>query len=213
MLDNIKNTFKEFKPYINNHENMKKASVLIPIVKKDDTHHILFQVRSKNLKTQPNEISFPGGKIEKNETPLDAVIRETCEELGTVSDNIEIISPLDLFVHPADMIIHPFVGYIKSIDDLNINKNEVDHIFLVPIEYLLNQVPKSYDSEVKMVPFDDFPYDIIPNKRDYKFASTISPILFYEYKDYAIWGITSRILENFVNVKDLTPKINNLKLI
>ena len=47
---------------------MKRASVLIPIVKKDNMHYILFQVRSKNLKNQPNEISFPGGKIENNES-------------------------------------------------------------------------------------------------------------------------------------------------
>ena len=34
MIDNIKNKFKNYKPYINGHEDMKISSVLIPIVKK-----------------------------------------------------------------------------------------------------------------------------------------------------------------------------------
>jgi len=198
MLDNLNHKFENYKPYINGYKNMKRASVLIPIVKKDNTHYILFEVRSKNLKTQPSEISFPGGKIEVNESPLDAVIRETCEEIGTTKENIDIISPLDLLITPGNMIIHPFVGYLNDYDNLNINKDEVDHIFLVPIPYLLEYNPSLYNNEVKIIPNDDFPYDIIPSKNNYKFATSNYRVLFYEYKDYVIWGITAKILENFL---------------
>ena len=198
MIEDLKNKFENYKPYINGYKNMKRASVLIPIVKKDNTHYILFEVRSKNLKTQPNEISFPGGKIENNESPLDAVIRETCEEIGTTKENIDIISPLDLLITPGNMIIHPFVGYLNDYDNLNINKDEVDHIFLVPIPYLLEHNPSLYNNEVKIIPNDDFPYDIIPSKNNYKFATSNYRVLFYEYKDYVIWGITAKILENFL---------------
>jgi len=198
MLDNLNHKFENYKPYINGYKNMKRASVLIPIVKKDNTHYILFEVRSKNLKTQPSEISFPGGKIEVNESPLDAVIRETCEEIGTTKENIDIISPLDLLITPGNMIIHPFVGYLNDYDNLNINKDEVDHIFLVPMPYLLEYNPSLYNNEVKIIPNDDFPYDIIPSKNNYKFATSNYRVLFYEYKDYVIWGITAKILENFL---------------
>jgi len=198
MIEDLKNKFENYKPYINGYKNMKRASVLIPIVKKDNTHYILFEVRSKNLKTQPSEISFPGGKIEVNESPLDAVIRETCEEIGTTKENIDIISPLDLLITPGNMIIHPFVGYLNNYDNLNINKDEVDHIFLVPIPYLLEYNPSLYNNEVKIIPNDDFPYDIIPSKNNYKFATSNYRVLFYEYKDYVIWGITAKILENFL---------------
>ena len=198
MIEDLKNKFENYKPYINGYKNMKRASVLIPIVEKDNTHYILFEVRSKNLKTQPNEISFPGGKIESNESPLDAVIRETCEEIGTSKENVNIISELDLLITPGNMIIHPFVGYIKNIYSININKDEVDHIFQVPVSYLLEHNPTLYDNEVKVIPNDDFPYDIIPNKKDYKFATSNYRVLFYQYKDYVIWGITAKILENFL---------------
>ena len=198
MIEDLKHKFENYKPYINGYKNMKRASVLIPIVKKDNMHYILFQVRSKNLKSQPNEISFPGGKIENNESPLDAVIRETCEELGTNVKNVNIISEIDLLITPGNMIIHPFVGYINNIDSLHINKDEVDHIFLVPLSYLLKHKPSLYNNEVKVIPNDNFPYDIIPNKKDYKFATSNYRVLFYKYENYVIWGITAKILENFL---------------
>ena len=203
MIEDLKNKLENYKPYINGYKNMKRASVLIPIVKKDNSHYILFELRSKNLKTQPNEISFPGGKIENNESPLDAVIRETCEELGTYKENLNIISPLDLLITPGIMIIHPFVGYINDIDTLNINKDEVDHIFLVPVSYLLKHDPSLYDNEVQVIPNENFPYDIIPNKKDYKFATSNYRVLFYKYKDYVIWGITAKILENFLEFLEI----------
>mgnify|MGYP003452125138 CR=1 FL=1 len=164
-----KNKFKNYKPYINGHEDMKISSVLIPIVKKDNNYYILFEVRSSNLKFQPNEICFPGGKIDINETPYDAVIRETIEELGTTSNNIEIISQVDLLVIQSNMIIHPFVGYIKDIDNLNINKDEVNHTFLVPISYLMQTEPTSYENEIHIVRDKNFPYDIVPNKQSDKY--------------------------------------------
>ncbi|MGL5348949.1 MAG: NUDIX hydrolase [Peptostreptococcaceae bacterium] len=199
MLDNIKSKLKNYKPYINGYQQMKISSVLIPIVKKDNDYYILFEVRSSNLKFQPNEISFPGGGIEAKETPEDAVIRETIEELGTTAENIELISQVDLLVTHSNMIIHPFVGYIKNIDNLNINKDEVDHIFLVPIKHLIEKEPDKYEHEVKIVPASDFPYDIIPNKHNYKFISGYESTIFYQYNDYVIWGITAKILENFIN--------------
>lgn len=200
MLDNIKDKFKNFKPYINGYENMKRASVLIPIVKIDGVYNILFEVRSKNLRTQPNEISFPGGKIELDESPYDAAIRETCEELGTVTSNIDIISQLDILVTPMNMIIHPYLGYIEDVENLNISKDEVDHIFFVPIIYLLKNSPSNYDNSVHVIPNKEFPFDKIPNKEQYEFEKGNYPVLFYEYNDYIIWGITAKILDNFLRL-------------
>ena len=200
MLKSIRNKFENYKPYINGFENMKRASILVPIVKIDDSYYILFEVRSKNLRTQPSEISFPGGKIENGETPMDAAIRETCEELGTSEDNIEIISQLDLLITHMNLIIHPYVGILNNINHLDINKDEVDHTFLVPITHLIENKPKYYKNKLEVIPDDKFPYDIIPNKENYKFQESSYPVLFYEYKDYVIWGLTARILENFLKV-------------
>ena len=198
MIENIKDKFKDFMPYINGFQNMKRSSVLIPLIKKDDSYEILFEVRAKTLRRQPNEISFPGGKIEKGEKPLEACIRETCEELGTTPENIEIISPLDLYISHSNLIIHPYVGIIKSTENLSINPDEVDHTFTAPVDYLIEYDPEEFENEIKVNPDENFPYDRIPNKKNYKFAVGKYSVLFYEYKNYLIWGITAKILENFL---------------
>lgn len=198
-MTDIKDKFKNYKPYINGYKNMKKAAVLIPLVKKDNSYSILFELRSKTMKRQPGEISFPGGIIENNESPKEACLRETLEKIGIKEEDIDIISPLDVYVSHANLIIHPYLGLIKNTDNLNLNESEVDHVFLVPLNYLLDYDVTCYTNDVKVIPKDDFPYNKIPNKENYKFAQGDYPVWFYEYKNYVIWGITARILENFLD--------------
>ena len=88
-MTDIKDKFKNYKPYINGYKNMKKAAVLIPLVKKDNSYSILFELRSKTMKRQPGEISFPGGIIENNESPKEACLRETLEEIGIKEEDIK----------------------------------------------------------------------------------------------------------------------------
>ena len=51
-----------------------------------------------------------------------------------------------------------------------------------------------------MIPHNDFPYDLIPNKKQYKFNTGSYEVLFYNYDGYVIWGLTARILYNFISV-------------
>ena len=199
MNHNLGKVFENFSPYINGAENMKKYSILIPLVEKNNKTHILFEVRSQTMRSQPGEICFPGGSIENNEIPIDAAIRETCEELGISDNNIDIISPLDLFVSPFNFIVHPYVGHLKNIDDLEINKDEVAHIFLVPLDFLLQYKPLEYINTIGVTRSHDFPFDLI-GKPNYQFKTAPYPTQFYIYNDYVIWGLTAKILNNFLNI-------------
>ena len=101
-------------------------------------------------------------------------------------EDIDIISPLDVYVSHANLIIHPYLGLIKNTDNLNLNESEVDHVFLVPLNYLLDYDVTCYTNDVKVIPKDDFPYNKIPNKENYKFAQGDYPVWFYEYKNYEV---------------------------
>ena len=194
VLDRLTN----HKPYINGANSMRRSAVFIPLVRKDGEIHILFEVRASSLKHRPSEISFPGGGIEEGETPMEAAIRETKEEIGSYPEDIKIISELDLLITPVKYIIHPFAGYLDNIDHMNLNKDEVDHVFMVPLKYLLENHPKKYFNTVQVLPDQDLPFDLIPGNKNYKFENGKSQILFYKYKDYVIWGITAKILYNFL---------------
>ncbi|MPQ43285.1 NUDIX hydrolase [Clostridium tarantellae] len=195
---NTLNKFKNYTPYINGADNLLKAAILIPIVKKNNKLFVLFEMRSKLLKRQPSEVSFPGGIIEKNESPKDAAIRETYEELGVSINDINIICELDLFIDSSSLIIHPFLSIISNINNLNLNKSEVDHIFLIPLDYLLNYKPECYKNEIITIRSKDFPYDLIANKENYMNKKSYCTSIFYKYDKYIIWGMTAKILENFL---------------
>jgi len=199
-IDYIVNTFKDRK---GKPMGIKQSySVLLPLVLVDDEWHILFEVRANTLDTQPGEISFPGGAVEQQEYPRDAAIRETYEELNVEIDNISIIGELDYLSSPYNMMIYGYVGMLENIDlkNINFNKQEVAHIFTVPVKFFVNNEPLLYHVSLEVSEDDKFPYHLIPNGKDYKWRSAKNPVFFYLYNDHIIWGLTARFVKNFVDI-------------
>ncbi len=60
----------------------REAAALVPFYKKDDVYYFFLQLRDEGAPTDPGRIGFFGGGIEGEETPLEAVTRETKEELA-----------------------------------------------------------------------------------------------------------------------------------
>lgn len=198
MINDVIKKFNNNIPYVNGWENMKRAAVAILLLESEEELNIVFEVRAKHMRSQPGDISLPGGKIDYKENEKDAVIREVCEELGLSNQDFEIIAPINLLTTHYGLLVHPFVGYIKNIDNININQDEVDHIFLVPLEYLLNNKPRIVESKVIVDRSEDFPYELINGGKNYKFKEGLYRSLFYIYNNYVIWGITALIIEDFL---------------
>jgi len=196
-IKDIKDKVKNNKPYINGWEKMKRSSIIIPLVEINNEVFILFEVRAKKLSSQPGDICFPGGKIDENETPKEAALREMFEELGV--KNIDIINELDTVVRYDGIIIHPYLGIIEDIQEININESEVDHVFYIPLNYLLNHEPLEVISKLNVERAKEFPYDLIVNKEKYKFRDANYRYLFYKYENYNIWGITAEMLRDFLD--------------
>lgn len=180
----------------------KEYSVLIPIVEIDGKLEILYERRAKNLRVQPGEISFPGGRVEKEETYMQAAIRETVEELNIKEEDIEIIGAMDYIVMPFNMVIRPFIGLITDVDIFNIkyNKAEVDSLFSVPIDFFIKNHPRCHNMKLKPKLDEDFPYHLIQDGTSYKWRTGKYPIYFYEYEEDIIWGLTARITKRFIEI-------------
>lgn len=204
MLKNIIDKYSNNSAYINGWKDMKRASVIIFLTEIDGEINVLFQMRSKKMRSQPGDISFPGGKIEEGEDPKEAAIRETYEEIGLNKCDFEIIAPLNILTTHYNLLIHPYLGYIKDITKIKISRDEVDHIFFVPLEYFIDNEPLIINSEMVVKRNEDFPYERINGGRNYKFKNGLYKSLFYKYNDYNIWGITAIMLNDFIN--DLKDK-------
>ena len=176
-----------------------RFSVMIPLIKRKGEIHLLFEKRALTLRNQPGEISFPGGRIEKNESPRDAAIRETCEELLIGDGDVEIYSEGDFLVNPYAAIIYTFIGEIKKdFFEISPSKSEVERIFTVPLKFFMENNPKSYSLNLKVNRSEDFPYHLIPNGESYKFKRGREEVLFYDYKGEIIWGFTAKMVRRFV---------------
>lgn len=176
-----------------------RFSVMIPLIKRDGEIHLLFEKRAFTLRNQPGEISFPGGRIEKGESPREAAVRETAEELLISEREIEIYFEGDFVVNPYAAIIYTFVGEIKKdFDKISPSEDEVEKVFTVPLSYFLKTKPKSYKINLRVERNKEFPYHLIPNGVNYKFKRGREEVLFYEYEDEIIWGFTAKMARRFV---------------
>lgn len=118
----------------------KKAAVLSLCYPNEDreTCMLLTKRASYNGK-HSDQISFPGGKIEKNDTSLaDTALRETYEEIGVVRDEIEIIRELtDVFIPPSNFLATPFLAMCTQRPIFSTN-HEVAELIEIRISDLLD---------------------------------------------------------------------------
>ena len=196
---NIITKLKNREPSILGRENYREYAVLIPLIEKDNKTYILFEVRSANLRSQPGDICFPGGKIDKEDRgPRHAAIRETSEELGILESSIKDVIPLDYMIADNSRIIYPFVGRITHPDEITPNTDEVEETFTVPLTHFIKTKPDKYKVNVQVVPEENFPFDLIAGGEDYNWRKRPMDELFYHYDGKAIWGLTATILTHFV---------------
>ncbi len=177
-------------------------SVLIPLIKIDGEIHLLYEVRSQNLNSQPGQISFPGGRIERGEEFSQAAVRESSEELLIPESKIELIGETDYLITPFNFIIYAFVGKINvdSIEEIKVNNYEVEEIFTVPLKFLLNNQAEKYAAVLKSEFDQDFPYHLLPQGERYNPRQGDYQIYFYRYQGRVIWGITAEITKTFIDI-------------
>ncbi|MDD2217899.1 MAG: CoA pyrophosphatase [Eubacteriales bacterium] len=195
----LENIFRSRKPGIVG--NYRYFSVLFPLVEKAGKLHVLFEVRAQHLKTQPGEVCFPGGKLEGEETPAQCAIRETCEELGIEEDDIKLIARLDTLVQYGDLTIYSYLGVIQesALENMKLNECEVEEIFLVPLSWFFKNEPLVHDIAVKPE-ISKFPHEDVGVGDDYKWRCGSIDIPIYHWEGYHIWGLTARMVRNFVRI-------------
>ncbi|MFN4214627.1 NUDIX hydrolase [Exiguobacterium sp.] len=175
----------------------QSAAVLIPLIEREGVWHVIFEVRAHTMRRQPGEIAFPGGRVDPGETPVEAAVRETSEELEMDIDEVEVIGRLQPLATPHRQLIYPFVGIIPTLPDVHMTE-EVDHLFTVPVDTLLYLDPFHGEMEWTMNPDQNIPFDRMANAKAYEKRVIKMREPFYEHGDYIIWGLTGKILSQFI---------------
>lgn len=219
MFDDLFDALKGRQPKIIGSEIVKHAAVVIPLIKKDEQWYVLFEVRAQNMRRQPGEICFPGGRLDEGEDFKSAALREVCEELQINSEDVHIIAPMDVNLSVSGQMVVPYLAVLTNYN-FTWNKDEVETVFLVPLQYFMETEPDAYKNHVYTQVSEDFPLEKIPGGRAYPWHTGKVDVYFYdvpkkicypwesvtdkrqtEDKDvWIVWGLTARFMHATIRI-------------
>jgi 8-oxo-dGTP pyrophosphatase MutT (NUDIX family) len=154
----------------------RSAAVLIPVVDRDEPT-ILLTRRTEILRAHKGQIAFPGGRMDADDpSPLATALREAEEEIGLAPRHVDLLGYLDLYRTVSGYCIVPVVGLVTPPFALTVNPAEVDHVFEVPLAFLMN--PANHRRETREWQGRQRRYMAMP------------------YEEHYIWGVTAGILAN-----------------
>ncbi|ENM5814343.1 CoA pyrophosphatase [Vibrio mimicus] len=167
---------------------LRKASVLIGVVERQQGLQVILTKRAAHLRHHPGQISFPGGKYEESDHSLQQTAkREAREEIGISEEKIHIVGQLPELVTVSQFAVTPILAFVESDYQIQLDHNEVDEVFEVPISFLLDR-KKLYTGTFQL-----------KNHRHRVFA--------IPYKQHFIWGMTAQIIQSlqkqFINYNEL----------
>ena len=154
------------------------ASILLLLYPLEGEWFFFLTKRSQNVEHHKGQISFPGGVVEKNESKINAAIRETNEEIGVDKDVIKIIGSLTPFYIPvSNFHISPYVGWTEKKPHTKVQDAEVKRVFSVSINDLV------LERNLK-------------TKKDF-FSNKSVKVPYFDLNGETVWGATSMILSEF----------------
>ena len=177
----------------------REFSVMVLVIEEEGEEKIILEKRAMSLKSQPGDICLPGGSLEKKESPEDAALRETMEELNLEREDLDLVGPMDYFISPYGQTMYPFVARSKKTDFFP-SFDEVDHIIKIPIRFFVDLDPLIYEVDLSSNMGEDFPYHLIEQGKNYPFRKGKYKQYFYRYGDYVIWGFTAQIIKSFIDI-------------
>ena len=117
---------------------IKEAAVLVAIVDRPSPGVIL-TLRPETMRKHPGQVSFPGGRIDPEDSgPVAAALREAEEEIGLPPTAVEIVGVADRYRTITGFEVTPVVGIVPPDLELSPHPGEVEAVFEVPLDHLLD---------------------------------------------------------------------------
>lgn len=156
----------------------RPAAVLLPLLEGEEGLELVLTRRSRHLRHHPGQISFPGGRVDDTDASLwHTALRESQEEIGLDPALCRPLARLRAQHTVSGFALTPFIGLVEGRPDFVPNPDEVDEVFRVPLDYLLDL---------------DHHYLYYLHRRGRRHT-----VCFIPWQGIWIWGITAAVIHQF----------------
>ena len=167
----------------------RQAGVLLLLYPLHGVLCLVLTVRTSDLNYHSGQISLPGGGWEEGDASLqETALREAWEEIGIVTDGLELLGSLTpLYIPPSNNIVHPLIAYAPQRPAFHPDPKEVAELLEVPLHLLLDPATR--------------------REEDWTWRGAPLHVPFYAVGEHKIWGATAIMLAEFLElVKRQTTK-------
>ena len=156
-------------------KKLRQAAVIIPMLESDGHWHVLLTQRSQELVEHRGQVAYPGGAREHQDENLQVTaLREMYEEVGVNPPDVTVFGDLGDMPIITGYMVRLFVGQIPWPYDLEINYNEVESAFIVPLKWLA-------DPDHRTIQYRSY-------------AGREIPVIFFDhFEGYQLWGASAEM--------------------
>ncbi|MTI32243.1 CoA pyrophosphatase [Cytophagales bacterium RKSG123] len=177
-LFKIEDRFKLSSP-----KSARRGGVLLLLYPEQEKIFFPLMLRPSYPGVHSDQVSLPGGKVEKYDKNLiQTALRETHEEIGVDPSQVTILGELtDLYIPASNFLVRPVVGFARHSLSFQPDPKEVKKIIKATLIDLLD------DSKMKQTQLE------LTNK-------LILDTPYFDVKQHVVWGATAMILSEFKTI-------------
>lgn len=169
------------KTYLDVGDLCLKAAVLILLYPWKEKLYLVLTRRTTRVAHHQDQISFPGGRLNKGENVAEAALREAEEEIQVAPNSIRVLGELTpLYVPPSNYCIYPVVAAAEERPSFRPSPIEVAEIIEIPLDHLLDR--KNIQEEI------------------WPLRGMEVKVPFYSFEGHKIWGATAMILAELIDL-------------
>ena len=184
----IRANLERFESRTHSDPALRRAAVAVTLLA-DETGRPCFALtrRAAGLRTHKGQWALPGGRLDGDESPVEAALRELGEELGLDLPGENVLGLLDDYPTRSGYCITPVVVWAGAQARLEPDPREVAAAYCVPLAELERpDVPR-----VRSIPESDRPVLSIPLLGAHIHAPTAA--ILYQLRQVALRGGTTRV--------------------
>lgn len=149
--------------------------------------HLILILRNSYPGVHSNQISFPGGKFERQDRDLlETALRETQEEIGVPKEKVQVIRAItEVFIPPSNFEVQPYIGLYEDPEAFIIEESEVASLVEVPLVDFMDDTK------------------LITRNLSTSYADNIA-VPAFNFSGHTVWGATAMMLSE---VKELFKQV------